>query len=614
MYKQSEKGVITLKEQKLARTVEKAGYLVVGIIAAMVSLFLSAVSLLHTTVVDNIGEGEGIESIVYHIPERLESVYYLNDNLFFNLLILAFLLLDCFLLIQNCRKIKLRTIGIGLFLWTFVLGTVWVLSSQTAPTEDSATVTGASLAFARGDYGPLSDIRYFRDYSFQLGYVFFNEIILRFVSLFTELKTLMLLEILNAAFLGVIHLFLVLIAEKLLQDRRVTVLTAVLLALSTAPLISCSFIYGIYPGMMFAVIALYCEICYLKDDKLPFAFAAAASIAVAAMIKPNYTIWMIAMLLIAAVFFLKRKKYLRDGIFIVLTAVLACSIRPAVIRGYEKASGTEIKGTVPYICWIAMGLNEAELAPGWYNYAFTIALLEQSDFDEELTAERGAEIVKERVKFFLQHPQYTNDFFYLKNVSQWNETSYQSIWNNTVRGQYKEKGALAAWVCGNGETTVKKIMDLFAQLVFIGFLLGCIRILYEKNFHLAPLPVVFLGGFFYHMLAEGKSQYVLPYFIVMTGFAAVGIVWLSDRFSARLKPGQLLYNALGTAAVSPAASESTSEPETAAAPQHEVTAPQETGKQEPEKQEAAAEQSAGGQASGQNRKQKSGSSKKRKKK
>ena len=71
-----------------------------------------------------------------------------------------------------------------------------------------------------------------------------------------------------------------------------------------------------------------------------------------------------------------------------------------------------------------------------------------------------------------------------------------------------------------------------------------LRLLREKNFMLTPLPVVFIGGFLYHMISEGKSQYVLPYFIAMTCFAAAGIVWLGDLFVRRLKPDHLLYGAL----------------------------------------------------------------------
>ena len=548
-----------MKKKQIGPAVEKAGLYVVGVISFLTALFLSLVSLLHTTVVAKVNEGEGVQSIVYHIKERVESVYYLNDNLIVNLLVLAFLLVACFALIKRLKiRLSTRMLGLLMFLWTFILGVVWVLSSQSAPTEDSGTVTSASWAFAENNYSCLRDIRYFHNYAFQLGYVLFNEWIIRFIQFFKHMDNLMPLEVLNAVFLGVINLFLVKIADKLFGDRRVTILAAILLALSTAPIISCSFVYGIYPGMMFAVIALYCEICFLKETDLKkgifYAVPAALCITLAVMVKSNYMIWLVAMLLIAAAKMIGRKKFIRDGIFIVVTAVMALNVQSLVIRHYEKKAGVEITGTIPYTAWLAMGINESEDAPGWYNYGYTLGTIEQANFDEKVAAERISEILHERIDYLVKHPQYTNDFFYYKNVSQWNDTSYQSVWNNQVRGQYKEKNAFAAWVCGDGEATVKKLMDYFAQLIFFGFCIGCLAMIRSKNFMLTPLPVVFLGGFFYHMIGEGKSQYVLPYFIAMCAFAAYGIVQLGDWVGKRVSPAYYrLYWLIGTGKPQPAA-------------------------------------------------------------
>ena len=50
------------------------------------------------------------------------------------------------------------------------------------------------------------------------------------------------------------------------------------------------------------------------------------------------------------------------------------------------------------------------------------------------------------------------------------------------------------------------------------------------------VPVVFLGGFFYQLISEGKAQYIIPYFIVMTAFAAFGIVSFYDTVKARVNP------------------------------------------------------------------------------
>ena len=183
-----------------------------------------------------------------------------------------------------------------------------------------------------------------------------------------------------------------------------------------------------------------------------------------------------------------------------------------------------------------MGLSETDLAPGWYNIYITVGNFEQSNYAADEAGRRSKELIKERLRFFAQNAHYTNDFFYLKTVSQWNEPSYQSIWNNTVRGQYKEKNAFAHWVCYEGEQTVKQYMDYFAQLVFFCFFLGALYLLKRKQFLFTMLPVVFLGGFFYQLISEGKAQYIIPYFILMTGFAAFGAVSFYDTVMKKVQP------------------------------------------------------------------------------
>lgn len=506
---------------------EKAGSYIVGILAVMFAFFLSFTSLLHTTVVDDISADEGLNTVIYRINVNNESVIYYNDNLFVNLIVLAFTLVLCFLAVKKCSGIRLRYSVSFLFIWTALLGTIWVLSSQSSPTYDSKFVSDASYQFANGDYSALSNNRYFSNYSFQLGYVLFNEIIIRFANLFHP-ENLLYLEVLNAIFLAVINVFIVLINNTLFNDKRITNLTVILLALSSAPIISCSFIYGIIPGMMFALIAVYAEIRYLKENKIFFAVVSALSIAIAMLIKSNYLIWLIAMMAVAVVYLFKRKKYIRDVIFIAVTLVISMNIQSVAKSIYENRADIDLGDSIPYSSWIAMGLNESEMAPGWYNYYHTISNFEGSNFDADVASERSKKEIKKRIKYFAENPQYTNDFFYLKTVSQWNETSYESIWNNVVRGQFKPKNTFAEWVCNDGAVTVRRIMDCFAQLVFFGFLIGCVYALKKKKLINLFFPLVFIGGFMYQLMSEGKSQYIIPYFILMSGFASYGIVNLLD--------------------------------------------------------------------------------------
>ena len=62
---------------------------------------------------------------------------------------------------------------------------------------------------------------------------------------------------------------------------RVNLVAAVLLGISAAPIIDCTFTYGIYPGMAFAMLAMYLELRWLNESKPLFAVGAMLSIAMA---------------------------------------------------------------------------------------------------------------------------------------------------------------------------------------------------------------------------------------------------------------------------------------------------------------------------------------------
>ena len=67
-------------------------------------------------------------------------------------------------------------------------------------------------------------------------------------------------------------------------------------------------------------------------------------------------------------------------------------------------------------------------------------------------------------------------------------------------------------------------MDYYAQLVFVSVCIGLLACLKNKNILSVIPPLIILGGMTYHLLAEAKSQYSMPYFIMMIGFSAYGIV------------------------------------------------------------------------------------------
>ena len=100
---------------------------------------------------------------------------------------------------------------------------------------------------------------------------------------------------------------------------------------------------------------------------------------------------------------------------------------------------------------------------------------------------------------------------------------------------FSEKGELYSFLCGSGgaERRTTAVMEQIQQLVYLGMLLGCLGLWHRKSSADCLLPLVILGGLLYHLLFEAKSQYALPYYVLMIPVAAYGLTRLFHRIEKR---------------------------------------------------------------------------------
>ncbi|MCM1528789.1 MAG: energy-coupling factor transporter transmembrane protein EcfT [Alistipes sp.] len=510
------------------------GRIVVSVLMIIFMGILSIGSIFSTTGMEVYANDT--DSVVWRMRYQIEAVVYYYDSIVGNIIWLLLCAMICFLVMPLLKKLPIWAEISVAAVWTIVLGCIWVYSSQSAPTEDSYWVTMAAQDFAH-DIFSILDSRYFRDYSFQLGYVFFNETIIRIAMKFMEIKNLLFLEALNVVFLAASYGALIFINSRIFKDQRVRHITFFLILFAAQPLIFCSFLYGIIPGMTFGIFSVLFLVLYLQNRKpvlaIVYGMFSALFLAVSVMIKTNNFIILVAVMAVTFVAMFKRKKFIRDIIFMAATLAVCLSINPLVKSNYEKRAGVDLGEAIPFSAWFNMGLREAENAPGWYTPTYTVYSYEWHNYDPEETHEIAVDGIKERIDFFKNNPQYRHNFFYRKFMSQWNETSYQSIWNNQVRAFYDDQGKAASWVCGDGITKTKRYMDIYSQLIFAACLIGLLACLKNKNFLSIMLPLIILGGMMYHLLAEAKSQYSMPYFIMMIGFAGYGICTAYDKLAEK---------------------------------------------------------------------------------
>ncbi len=515
---------MSLQLQKPASTLSRFGLVAIAVLVAAAMLFLFVGSMLGTS--DMSTEGPGGEIILFE-----------KDSLGLNILFLLLMLslgVGTILLVSRfgwLRHASAPRLSWGLGLWVFAAGSLWILMSMSSPTHDSLIVTRAGVAAALGDLSYL-DAVYFVRFPFQAGYVLWTEIWARLFGLTHD--AYLFLEFVNVLCLAFGEMALVRLCERLFHNRKVTFATALALALFVQPMIFCAFLYGTMPGFCFAAWSMLLFVRYLQTDRWRFMVGAGILLAISVSLKLNNMILLVAMVIILLCHLL-RGQYLKRAASVVILCVLVLVLKNVGMWQYELRTEKDFGRGIPMLSWMAMGLNDAVAAPGWYSYEYTVGNFTAVEGDYDAAAENSKAEIKERVEFYLHNPAEAKDFFSKKILSQWNEPTYQSVWNNQVRGQYMEKFGVAAYVCGEGEYKTKAVLDLGIQFVFFGMLAAAVALVIRGVRKSSPetdrpdecalwlIPLTVLGGFLYHALFEGKSQYVITYMTYMVPFAVWGV-------------------------------------------------------------------------------------------
>lgn len=478
--------------------------LVCGVLC-LVFLFLSIASLFSTSVID---------------PAQFisEHILYVPDNILLNLLIVAVLFLLFKLYRRYGKSIKTIYAIIALLGFTTFLGVLWVGSVRSVPAADSGMITRAAEAFLNGKYGPLrSADSYFRYFPFQLGFTAFVELLMRVFGT----QNYVALGIVNVVFLDAAFLALILLSRLVFEDKKIEHATILLLAGCLQPILFCTFIYGNIIGLGLSLWAVVFTAYYIKNNKRYLLLFASVFIAAAIAVKPNYTIVLVAMCVMLLLHFVKTRKALAlvSAVFAVALTLLCSRL---AVSGYESRANVKLGKGVPQGAWLAMGLQETYMAPGWYN-RYTINTFKSKKYNTEATAVQARKNIDKHLAYFKEHPQFAFDFFTKKALSQWNEPTYESIWLSQVKSHQKK---VPDWVQGIYKGELGKglqfYLNLYQQIILVGFFFAMVSSFKKPSLLFTFLPLIVLGGFLYHMAFEAKSQYILVYFVMLVPYAAYG--------------------------------------------------------------------------------------------
>ena len=466
-----------------------------------------------------------------------ENIEFYDDNIFVNIIVLTILLSSGYLFYRHCDPLSVRRMENALMFWTFAVGTIFIATTKLRSPifSDSFLVTYGAQRAAMGDFAILEE-SYFYRFPFQLGYVLYSELFFRAANVVLrgepEGYAVIALQELNLFWLLLEYHALSEITGLLFKNVRIRKMLMLLLFGCLPPVLTVTFLYGNIPAFSCGALAVWMFLLFMKNGRTRDGVLCALFLSLAVTLKLNLLIVCVAVGGVWLVMLLKEPNR-KSLLCFLLAAVCVLTLPSLPQKIYERRVGVKYGDGIPMIAWMAMGFSEGHAAPGWYREDYTVSAFEKNGYNSSATAENARHVLEDRVRFFKANPAQAWDFFSKKLRSQWNEPSYGSLWVNRVFPSYSEKGKMYEFLCEKGERETLALMNQYQQFVFLGLLFGIIRLWRKRDIRRCLLPLILLGGLLYHLLFEAKSQYAMPYFVLIMPIAAYGLFTLFRKVDLR---------------------------------------------------------------------------------
>lgn len=500
-------------------------YLIVNIICLFMFIafgYIAIMSFLQTSVFDEAAYSS-------------EKVLYEMDNIALNIFCTAIFTVFVFKMKKHYdffARVDLRFMEVGLVVYTIMLGLIWIFSVTSVPAAYSQSVFETATGATVGDYSSITGNgnfynsayynghSYYNFYPFQLGFVLISEIVYRIFGTASSMPV----QVINVLCLAAAYLGIAKITKYIFKRRSIEFITILLLAGCFQPMLFCTFVYGNIIGMCCAIWASYFLIRYFQTTKYLLLIPCAILLIVATIAKYNNMIYLVAFVIMLIVHTVKEKKW-QSIAFALAICIATVGINNLIIVSYESRANTKLADGVSQVMYLDMGLNDSYMAPGWYN-GIAIDTYKSCNLNNEVANQRAWSNIKNRLDVFGSNPGYTFDFFGKKIVSQWNEPSFESIWISEVKSHSHEVNSI-----GNGMYNgslgqfFELYFNIYMQIVYLLLVIGIYCLFFKRmtNIETTLLLLVILGGFGYHLLFEGKSQYILTYIPIMMPTAAFGL-------------------------------------------------------------------------------------------
>lgn len=292
------------------------------------------------------------------------------------------------------------------------------------------------------------------------------------------------------------------------------------------------FAYGNIPGLFLMLFAFYHTLRFCKyHNTLSLVFTViGACLAVA--LRKNFIIGAIAIIIYLCLNLLKQFsiKQLVAILCVVVSLIVPLKVLPLAF-GVDKTGA-------PSVLWMAMGtdIDNNVRGAGWYDDSNN-QIYSGTGYNAEAAQEIGTQKLKQNLYKMAERPIDTGKFFLKKTVSQWCNPLYQSLWIGPLENlnHHAHTPLLKSlYTGGTAESLLSNALKIYVLALFGLSTVFIVR--YYKRFNGWELFFLLLiGGFLFHTIWEGKSQYVYSYFFGLIPFAAFSASKILERINTKTK-------------------------------------------------------------------------------
>lgn len=412
----------------------------------------------------------------------------------------------------------------------------WVFATQFEPTIDQFYILDVAANMMKKDYSdwyPGFNF-YMFDYPFQNGIVLFYY----FISQIIGPKRYVILQLINIPFLllGIFAVYR--ICTRIWKDRgRQNSLVYIVMPLWIPFSLYVTFIYGTIVGFAFATLGIMFIYDYFEKRKWYYALFSGIFMGIGVVLKSNYTIFMIALVIMIVLDYIKTQKK-EDFIAIYFVVALFVVFTKGTNVLTEYITGVDTPDGIPKVAWIAMGITGNETYGWWSGY--TLFVFNKNDYNYEAAKAEAIAKIAVRLKDFASNPLSMCKFYLMKIWTIWINPLFQGI---TIQNDRPTAIQLNKFVVDLLNTSsllhssFRHIMDLVQSLIYTGAFFFSVSRWKKCTLYELIFAILFIGGFLFELMWESKCQYTIFFFYLLIPYAIVGwnecVNWFVKRMLSK---------------------------------------------------------------------------------